>query len=1247
MQGQHWIMRCRMGYFDLKSFSSSTGFKTAAISNELQELEKRNINLFQYIISILERRSLLPDALLRPKYCSDSRGIVRITQVNNYTLICRSFRVGDKCDLRGTITFSHNYLLSDEERTLFFNQPEIILDRWNFDCYDEIASRSSLNEAKPVNVNQRLSLFNNVSPLSDNSILEQLGFTKDVFAKFIASLCDKVSGGGTVVLLTDGIGTDLWDSEGGSLLGEQFLAVLYRIMPKCITHYMGAVSFWNNDALHYSLEGIHLIIADEYSNALIKDSISLFSLSESNFQLRNISKYNELGVFIWENRNNPAMLKGFDGFIHELLGDKSNQFLKYSDTMDVLLDLYRFSEGMPRSKSDSSLLLWTISLFDNTLFWFKGQKLDKLCTSLIEIEMNQAHHSAKLIEQLCKIIRNEHSETLIFYPKAIWCVLQNIYRNEANQDTIGVIKKKYHESPSARVPIIEFLNQNVILYSEHKKYRQYHNLNVILQGKEYQNRQFEYAFKYRNWNECLNILDIIEFDTETYSRYIRLFFASDDFVCQKVTEYLSNQINELSTPNLERLGATILWKLFMNSMKNNLEQLLLDCSSVRSKNSFKLFYSILRLSNCDKTFDEWIEIYAQIVCHSRIDCDQLGEIIVLTPKFNQRLVIVKTTICEWTNAQIQELFYHDFSGYNYLIPLYCQTPFTDRSEIDCRVVEAVYSCLLSEEQWAELLYSKLSFLNPYEKRIFKIADLFYDIWFRKKSDIWNTCATKDFNQWIERVVNVLTEISAFENDLNTLNACYLKGDTFLLLFVQNCMEKKLTEYFSNTEVQIAWLLVPDELKGWSKKHYKKVLEDSNLLCSEESTYDLALLKLLAYCQPYVDSFQTLATELRQSSGEIEYADIILKKYGTYSKKIKELAAYVYQQHGENWCCYLIQLLLSYEAKELYLFFGIFCILLWKPECSNLNLFVSYAKKHEELLGDFFKSAPCYKEEIERVIDLLFRHIIPNFFLSDNSNLHWISDSSMIKDYYIIQEWRKKYNWDSSQELNERFKFCECCQNLTVSEYPYDIIRCFPRHIKPEWVNESENLKSNAVFMCKCLEAKIKSYREYTTVITEKNFSEIRQLSRLAVILISCPTIRSEQLLDEFFEAIEKCSQKSDDLVLKTCCVLFAYDFVNILDSKEILVNGNWNIFISALKAEICKWIKENYYRQVYSNKLVQKILERCYKREKNEELAKIIATCQENSSMSTGQLYVSKSISTTPKDLSKRNRGFSFLPRNH
>lgn len=196
MIGQHLILRCKRGCFEM---AGAAGFKSAGISENLRN--QPNIKtLDQEIRKVLTWSDKQTIGTMLPGL--QNRGVLRIYRFNGMTFVSRSFPVKDLCTNSGDVPFHQTYVLTENDQKKFLEVPECVLNRKNYDVYEDLDQRSgTLSSGNPVVVNEKLDIFSDIQALSPYDVFSKCGFDEDSFSKLISAICDRVSGNGNVALV--------------------------------------------------------------------------------------------------------------------------------------------------------------------------------------------------------------------------------------------------------------------------------------------------------------------------------------------------------------------------------------------------------------------------------------------------------------------------------------------------------------------------------------------------------------------------------------------------------------------------------------------------------------------------------------------------------------------------------------------------------------------------------------------------------------------------------------------------------------------------------------------------------------------------------------------------------------------------------------------------------------------------------------------------------------------------------------
>ncbi len=568
MIGQQLLARCKRGRFD-SNYSATAGFKTAAMSENLDDVFRRANQLF-VLDQMLNTRGSLPDALDVPK-TNQPRGILRISQNGAITMIGRSYRVRDLCDNRGIVTFTHHYILYQEDRMKFLHHPEACLNIDNFDVYEQVNQRcNGLNSGNAITVNASLNLFNYPASAVSNQIFDDLGFSEDSFSALIAAICDHVSGGGRIALAAPGIGANDWEKYGGSQLGEQFLSALYAILPDCITRFLGSISYWHQPLDYTGFQGIHLfLVPDGTAKFLYKDSISLIDLNKTTYQIRNVGSYRLMGRLLWKYKDSPEQITAFHQYLLNFFGENVDSIKKFSGVMDLATQFYLMKTS-GAAQDSLALLTSMLQVFGLQLPMFS--KIDSACQELFDLYLENYSYSEKLEQRILSIIAMKDAKALKVYPSLIYCLLKNVQSGYACSKVVELLTQKLRNGDTVVIKQTIQLINDLQKRQELKKSNALINLlssiyvdkEIVGQRKlkmsifELLRQYYSAFFSAQSWDSCLMILQTclkelsdpalpLDNRKQYYYDLFELFFAADSGCASELAPIMKREAKVLYT----------------------------------------------------------------------------------------------------------------------------------------------------------------------------------------------------------------------------------------------------------------------------------------------------------------------------------------------------------------------------------------------------------------------------------------------------------------------------------------------------------------------------------------------------------------------------------------------------------------------------------------------------------------------------------------------------------------------------
>ena len=438
MIGQHLILRCANGVYD---HANIAGLKTAAVSENVGSLQSARQ---QELNKVISEHAAFPDVSVRSG-SGENRGVLRLLEYRGVLMVLRTFRVHDLCDTGGSVSFTHTYMIADdntgEDRLNLLRRPESFCNLASFDNYKAVAARTEggLNSGNPVKVNPALKMPDESLPKFDGSIFEQCGIDKEIFAELIAAVCQRVSSKGWVALMTPNITEQSWEEHGGSLEGEQLIAAIIALLPDCITRFFGAVSYWNDNPTDDKLKDYQFrILSGKFADNLNESEISLFDLQRGNIS-SGVSA-GSFGRYLWDIKDDAAEIKKFHNFITIAFGKRVDKIAKMPALMDALTELYKFTEGIEIDEQ-ATLAAFLLSIGTSIPMFpaiYKG-----VAMLIFSIKESGQPCSDKLENVIMTLLKNPDTRKMkVCYENLIIILMHSVNLGTAKEKTIAMIAEQ-------------------------------------------------------------------------------------------------------------------------------------------------------------------------------------------------------------------------------------------------------------------------------------------------------------------------------------------------------------------------------------------------------------------------------------------------------------------------------------------------------------------------------------------------------------------------------------------------------------------------------------------------------------------------------------------------------------------------------------------------------------------------------------------------------------------------------------
>ena len=460
MIGQHLILRCAKGCYDS---TAAAGLKTAAVSDNVSAFPNPRQ---QELNKVISEHAAFPD-LSAKTGSGENRGVLRLFEYRGVLMAMRTFRVHDLCDTTGSVSFTHTYMIADDEnsedRKYVLAHPISLATLKCFDDYKKVSERTEggLNSGNPITVNTAVKMPDKDLARFDTKIFKKCGFDRETFALMVSAICHHVSTKGWIGLVTPNITPETWNETGGSADGEMLLAGFYSLLPDCITRFLNAVSYWDQNPSDDFVKDYHLrILSGKYTDGLIDKDISYINLKEKKTNTE-VSAGN-FGRFLWDIKNKPDEVEKFHNYITAAFGKRVDKIAKMPIIMDALTDLYKFTEGDPIDEQVALAAFLqsigtSIPLFPAI---YKGVSM-----LVVSVKDSEEAFSDKLENVITTLLKNPDTRKMkTCYDKFITLVMRSVTLGTAKDKTIQMIVEQIGDRD-----VDEYRDQFIALVDEIKK----------------------------------------------------------------------------------------------------------------------------------------------------------------------------------------------------------------------------------------------------------------------------------------------------------------------------------------------------------------------------------------------------------------------------------------------------------------------------------------------------------------------------------------------------------------------------------------------------------------------------------------------------------------------------------------------------------------------------------------------------------------------------------------------------------
>lgn len=437
MIGQHLLLRCTKGYYDK---SLTPGLKTAAVSDAFANLpNSEQVDLNSAIINYAK----MPDTMEVPG-CTSNRGILRVVNYDDVLFAIRTFRVSDRCTGSGSVSFSHTYVFTDQDRYNMLDCPYAMINREKY--YDEYASVErrcdGLSSGNPIEINYDLSIHNDFEYSDDSKLFNSLNIDKKTFVSIINAICYRVSYRGTVALLLPDITKDTWEAEGGSILGERVLAAVIRILPKCVSRFFSGISYWNESPSYDGIKDITFrVMSGRIQEGLKSSEVSLIDLQKNNISIGDVESNGVFAEYLWSIINNKEELRRFHGYIEELFGEYVDDIPKMPTIMDMVTEMFLYektiAEPLSRTKDYSALMVQIFKNFGIKILYFP--KIEEIARSLMSNIIANKSGSSLLEKYIIQVLKHKNSKNVSFRDEMISYIMMCLENDSVTKETVDYV----------------------------------------------------------------------------------------------------------------------------------------------------------------------------------------------------------------------------------------------------------------------------------------------------------------------------------------------------------------------------------------------------------------------------------------------------------------------------------------------------------------------------------------------------------------------------------------------------------------------------------------------------------------------------------------------------------------------------------------------------------------------------------------------------------------------------------------
>lgn len=312
---QHYYTRERKGIY-----SKTPGYDTVAKSNKLED---------EFIIGTLHDLCFyeIPASLAGEEDASKYPvSMFCVNTEDNRMILGQSAFCGKDYTGQRNRYFTHNYIIPEEERDQYIEDPDNIIFSGDFVSDYDINKGSVIPQVLKIKKRTEQDCFNSI-----NEMFSATGLCKETFLNLIKACFDIAEHKRNIYIVLDS------DFDNIEILAKGILKYLYRVLPFDLRKKIGFITYMKEPK---NKELINIIFLCKGSIKRINTELKsgyIFSIADNSFNLEGIDEEEHIFLdFVMDNIENKQKLNEFFYKVHTAIGDSKLNIQYYDNALNPL-----------------------------------------------------------------------------------------------------------------------------------------------------------------------------------------------------------------------------------------------------------------------------------------------------------------------------------------------------------------------------------------------------------------------------------------------------------------------------------------------------------------------------------------------------------------------------------------------------------------------------------------------------------------------------------------------------------------------------------------------------------------------------------------------------------------------------------------------------------------------------------------------------------------------------------------------